>query len=144
MSTAADTIATIRACGGDPLDLPFWEGCSAGKFLLHRCGICGRHYWPASRCVKHGAEDMAWVESSGRGEIYTYTTLHHAYTPSMKGKTPYVVAVIKLDEGPFFHAGIFDIPVDQVSVGLRVQTSMVPHDSGLTLPMFGPETHTAN
>ena len=140
MSDAADTISVIRACGGDPLDLPFWEGCRAGKFLLHRCNICQRHYWPASRCVTHGAQDMAWVDSSGRGEVYTYTALHHAYTPSMKGKTPYVVAVIKLDEGPFFHAGVFDVPVDEIAIGLRVEATMREHDSGLTLPMFRPET----
>jgi uncharacterized OB-fold protein len=138
MSETAAMLSTIRDCGGDPLDLPFWEGCRDGRFLLHRCGVCGRSYWPASRCVIHGAQDMSWVETSGRGALYTYTVMHHAYTPAMKGKTPYVVAVVQLDEGPFFHAGIVDCAPGQVAIGMRLQATMLPHDSGLVVPMFRP------
>jgi uncharacterized OB-fold protein len=138
MSSAADLLSAVRACGGDPLDLPFWEACREGRFLLHRCGACGRSYWPASRCVIHGEQHMAWADSSGRGTVYTYTVLHHAYTPSMKGRTPYAVVVVQLDEGPFFHAGVVDCAAEQVAVGMAVEATMVPHDSGLVVPMFRP------
>lgn len=138
MNASTDTAALAVQFGGDPLDAPFWEACREGRFLLHRCEVCGRHYWPASRCVEHGAEDMRWVEGSGRGEVYTYTVLHHAYTPAMKAKVPYAVVVVKLDEGPFFHAGLEDCPPEQLRVGLRVRATMRAHESGLTLPMFRP------
>ena len=133
-----DSAALVVQFGGDPLDAPFWDGCREGRFLLHRCEICQRHYWPASRCVTHGATDMRWVEASGRGEVYTYTVLHHAYTSAMKAKVPYAVVVVKLDEGPFFHAGLADCPLDRLTVGLRVEAAMTLHDSGLTVPMFRP------
>src|SRR3546814_8051219 len=74
-----DIAGAIRNLGGDILDLPFWEACRDGRFLLHRCNVCGRHYWPASRCVVHGAQSMAWLPASGRGTLYTYTVMHHAY-----------------------------------------------------------------
>lgn len=138
MSETSDLTTAIRAVGGDPLDLPFWEACREGRFLVHRCGVCGRSYWPASRCVEHGAQDMRWVEASGRGVVYTYTVLHHAYTPDMKGQTPYAVGVVKLEEGPFFHARIVDCAVEDVAVDMPVRAVMTPHANGMTLPMFRP------
>ena len=138
MSATADTLQIIRNFGGDALDLPFWDACREGRFLLHRCDVCGRNYWPASRCVEHGAQAMSWREASGSGTLYTYTVMHHAYTPAMKGKTPYVVAVIKLEEGPFFHSSIIDCPPDEVVIGMSVRAVMQQHETGLVVPMFQP------
>ena len=138
MSAGGDLLSAVLAVGGDPADLPFWEACRQGRFLLHRCGVCGQCYWPASRCVQHGARDMAWIEASGRGVLYTYTVLHHAYTPEMKGRTPYVVGVVKLEEGPFFHTNIVDCPPAALAVETPLEVVMAPHPSGMTLPMFRP------
>lgn len=140
MTDATDLLPAIRAAGGDPADLPFWEACRDGRFLLHRCAICDRAYWPASRCVEHGDTAMAWVPASGQGTLYTYTIMHHAYTPDMHGQTPYLVGVVKLDEGPFFHSKIVDCPPDQAAVEMKLEAVMTPHASGLTLPMFRPRT----
>ncbi len=138
MTDVTDLLSAIRSVGGDPADLPFWDACRDGSFLLHRCGICGRNYWPASRCVEHGNKAMAWVPASGRGILYTYTTMHHAYTPDMQGKTPYVVGVVKLDEGPFFHSNVVDCAPEDVAVGMPLEVVMAAHPAGLTLPMFRP------
>lgn len=132
------SLAIIRSFGGSALDLPFWEACRAGRFLLHRCSACGASYWPASMCVQHGADSMEWVEGSGRGTLYTYTVMHHAYTPAMKGKTPYVVGVVKLDEGPFFHATIVGCALDAIAIGMPLYAVMTPHESGLVVPEFRP------
>jgi uncharacterized protein len=137
-STQADVLAIVRSFGGDPLDLPFWEACRDGRFLLHRCDICKRHYWPASRCIDHGGKAMQWVTASGRGTLYTYTIMHHAYTSSMKGKIPYVVAVVKLEEGPFFHSNLVDCSPDEVAIGLSLKAVMREHETGLVVPMFQP------
>jgi uncharacterized protein len=136
MSADIDTLALIRNVGGDPLDLPFWEGCRDGKFLVHRCEMCGHSYWPASRCVKHGSQSMWWVPATGRGTLYTYTVMHHAYTTAMKGKTPYVVGVIKLEEGPFFHSNVIDSPLESIAIDMPLEAVMTQHESGLTMPVF--------
>lgn len=135
---ALDTLAMVHSVGGDPLDLPFWEACREGRFLVHRCDICGLSYWPASRCVQHGAQAMRWTEASGRGTIYTYTIMYHAYTPAMKSQTPYAVAVIKLREGPFFHSSIVDCAPQAVAIDMPVEMVMSKHESGLSLPVFRP------
>lgn len=136
MTAPVDIIDLVRGLGGDPADLPFWQGCQQGLFLLHRCDICQRHYWPASRCIEHGDTAMEWAVTSGHGELYTYTVLHRALTPAMRDKVPYVVAVVKLDEGPFFHSNIIGCRHDQVSVGMRLTAEMVTHDNGMTVPVF--------
>lgn len=139
MTDTSDLLQAIRGVGGDPADLPFWQGCADGHFLLHRCDICQGYYWPASRCVDHGDLAMTWTASSGTGELYTYTVLHRALVPSMKDKVPYVVGVVKLDEGPFFHTNIIGCTHDQVSVGMRLRAVMVKHENGMTVPVFKRE-----
>jgi len=143
MSIPVDIALIIAGLGGDSLDLPFWEACREGRFLLHRCGVCGNHYWPASRCVSHGDLAMSWVETSGTGVLYTYTVMHHAYTAAMKNKVPYVVGVVQLTEGPFFHANIIDCPLDQVNIGMSLQSVMTSHETGLVVPMFRPAASDA-
>ncbi|HKY89856.1 MAG TPA: OB-fold domain-containing protein [Nevskiaceae bacterium] len=136
MSETPALEAIVRQVGGDPADLPFWEACREGRFLLHRCDRCGRSYWPASRCMEHGDAAMRWVEGSGRGVLYTYTVMHHAYTRSMKDKLPYIVGVIQLEEGPFFHGNVVDCPLEALAVGMPLRSEMVAHESGLTVPVF--------
>ena len=139
MSKPQDLETLIRNVGGDPADLPFWRGCAEGRFLLHRCNLCQRHYWPASRCIEHGDEDMQWVESSGRGQLYTYTVMHKALIPSMRERVPYVVAVVQLDEGPMYHSNIVECDYTDVRVGMRLAAVMTEHENGMALPVFKPE-----
>lgn len=138
MSDDKNLLAAVWRTGGESEDLPFWQATREGRFLLHRCEKCARHYWPASRCVEHGDTAMRWVESSGAGTLYTYTVMHHAYTPSMAGKVPYVVGVIQMDEGPFFHSNIVDCDVAKVAVGMKLRARMTDHETGLTIPVFHP------
>jgi uncharacterized protein len=128
----------VRAVGGAPADLPFWEACKQGRFLLHRCGLCGRSYWPASRCVEHSDRDMGWVESAGVGELYTYTVMHRAYSRALAAKAPYVVGVIKLEEGPFFHSNVVGVPIAEIKIGMLLKAEMTDHETGIMLPVFRP------
>lgn len=137
---ADDTrLQAILKLGGDPADIPFWEACEQGRFLLHQCAQCARSYWPASRCVDHGDEAMQWVEASGRGSLHTYTIMHRAYQPTMKNKVPYVVGVVELEEGPLYHANIIGCEHDALSVGMALRCTMERHaETGLTIPQFSP------
>jgi uncharacterized OB-fold protein len=119
---------------GDP-DAPFWEGWEKGDFLLHRCTICGRCYWPASCCVKHGMASMKWVPSTGRGVVETYTIFHHSYAPEFTD-VPYTISVVRLDEGPLFHTRIVDIDSQSVMTGLRVE--VIRGQNRGRLPLFRP------
>jgi uncharacterized protein len=132
MST--DTIAPLVK--GDP-DVPFWEAWSSGeRFLLHRCAICARHDWPATCCVDHGLSPMSWVETPGAGVVDTFTIFHRAYVKELASEVPYTVAVVRLDEGPYFHTRLVQVSPDAVRSGMRVR---VRRGAGDTFPLFVPE-----
>jgi len=122
----------------DDLDDPFWAGCRRGDFLLHRCDECGRHYWPASTCVEHGAVAMTWVPGSGRGVVHTWTVFHRVYAPHLAERVPYVIAVVRLDEGPFFHTDLADCPPGQVTSGMPVEVRFDASAPGTPIPRFAP------
>jgi uncharacterized OB-fold protein len=127
-----------RDVAPDALDDPFWAGCCRKEFLVHRCEVCGRAYWPASCCIEHGAAAMAWHVASGRGRVHTYTVFHHPYDPAFKDRLPYVIAVVELDEGPFFHTDIVDCEPDDVYVDLPVEVVYETVDADTVIPRFRP------
>jgi len=120
---------------GDP-DAPFWDAWKDGeRFLLHRCGVCSRNEWPATCCVEHGLAAMEWVEVSGAGVIDTFTIFHRAYTKGLTAEVPYTVAVLRLDEGPYFHTRVVGIAPEEVKSGMRVQ---LRRGAGDSFPFFIP------
>lgn len=56
---------------------------------------------------------------SGLGEIYSYTIVQDAPL-GFEEQAPYVLAIVKLDEGPFVTAQITDVDGD-VEIGDRVE-----------------------
>jgi uncharacterized OB-fold protein len=124
--------------GADALDDPFWDGCRRHEFLLHVCSVCQRAYWPASSCIDHGWAPMTWRPSSGRGHIHTYTVFHHAYMPWLADRIPYIIAVVTLDEGPFYHSDIVECGIDEVAVDMPVEVVFRDEDDGWVIPHFRP------
>lgn len=121
---------------GDP-DAPFWEAWAAdNRFLLQRCSVCGRHDWPASCCTEHGLAPMEWVEVPGAGTVDTYTIFHRAYSKELADQVPYALAVIRLDEGPYFHTRVVGTDPSAVTTGMRVR---VRRGAGDAFPLFVPE-----
>lgn len=59
-------------------------------------------------------------EFSGKGEIYSFTTVYDAPT-GFEGQTPYTVAIVKLMEGPLITAQLTDVDNDKVSIGQPVE-----------------------
>ena len=118
-------------------DQPFWDAWADGeRFLLHRCKHCGRHEWPATCCIDHGLAPMEWVETEGAGTIDTFTIFHRAYSKELADQVPYTVAVVRLDEGPYFHTRLVGIAPGQVITGLRVK---LRRGAGDAFPLFLPE-----
>ncbi len=121
---------------GNP-DAPFWTAWANGeRFMLHRCSICDRHEWPATCCINHGLASMAWVETTGEGTIETFTIFHRAYSKELAAEVPYTVAVVRLDEGPYFHTRIVGLAPDAITTGMRVQVRRGASDA---FPLFTPK-----
>lgn len=68
---------------------------------------------------------MTWEEVSGDGVIRAFTVVHVPLS-TMVGRSPYAVAVVKLDDGPSVSGLVLDVDEgDTLSVGARVVAEFV-------------------
>lgn len=65
---------------------------------------------------------MQELKLSGKGEIVTYTIIH-AGPENFKEQVPYPIAIIKLEEGPQLTAQIVDCDIDDVKIGMKVEST---------------------
>jgi uncharacterized OB-fold protein len=57
---------------------------------------------------------------TGRGEVYSYTTVYDA-PAGFERYAPYVLALVKLAEGPLITAQLTDVMPEEVTIGLPVE-----------------------
>ena len=76
----------------------FWDALREGRLLIQRCAGCAtlRHP-PRPMCPRCNSLDWDTIESSGRGEVYSFVLPRHPPWPWFEGT--YVVALIALEEG---------------------------------------------
>lgn len=116
---------------------PHWQGCREGKLLVQRCNNCGSCIFiPQPRCTQCQSGALAWVQSTGRGTVYSFTVVHRPPKPQFE--VPYVVAIIELEEGWHMLSNIVDCPVDEVRVDMPVQVTFREMNEEITLPYFEP------
>lgn len=60
------------------------------------------------------------VAFSGRGEVYSYSTVYHP-PRGFEEFAPYTVALIRLEEGPMITAQLTDVDSGQVEIGMPVE-----------------------
>lgn len=113
----------------------FWEGMKEYKLMLQHCDDCQKYiFYPRIICPHCYSEKTTWKETSGQGEIVSYTIVRRAMPP-FKEQTPYVVALIQLDEGVRMISRITNNP-DEVKIGNRVSVVYEQMNQELTLPFF--------
>ncbi len=99
------------------------------------CGECGAKIFPprdvCPECAKPAREPYVF---SGRGEVYSYTTLYDA-PAGFQQFVPYTVALVKLEEGPLIAAQLTDVDPEEVHIGMPVEMTArrlsVEGDEGL-------------
>jgi uncharacterized OB-fold protein len=85
------------------------------------CEKCNaRIFPPRDVCPECEAPAKTPLMFSGRGEVYSYSTV---YTPprGFEEYAPYTVALVQLEEGPMVTAQLTDVDSDQVSIGMEVE-----------------------
>lgn len=85
------------------------------------CTACGAKFFPPRQvCSECKSAKLEPFQFSGRGEIYSFTTLYQAPL-GFEGNLPYAVGMIKLDEGPMIEAQLTDVDPSSLKVGQRVE-----------------------
>lgn len=117
---------------------PFWDACKKHELRFQKCFSCGCVRWPSSIvCPQCHSRDAAWIKSSGKGKVYTFTIFHKVYHKGFADDVPYVVAIVELEEGPHFLTNIVDCPPGEVYCDMPVE--VIWEDvADFSLPKFRP------
>jgi hypothetical protein len=85
------------------------------------CKKCDEHFYPPRNvcptCRRDGQIELYTFK--GDGEVVTYTVVHTA-AQGFEDQTPYVLGIVKFDEGPSFTTQIVAQP-DEVKIGTKVR-----------------------
>lgn len=75
---------------------------------------------PRDVCPECSREAKTEFQFSGRGEVYSYTTVYDA-PAGYEEQAPYTVALVKLEEGPVITAQLTDLEGQSVEIGMPVE-----------------------
>lgn len=123
----------------EPLTEPFWAAAREQRLVIQRCTECGtfRHL-PHVLCASCQSPAHDWVESAGRGTVFTYTIVTHAVHGAVAEVVPYNVVVVELDDcgGVMVPSNVVDCPPEAVAVGMAVEVVFEPVTDEITIPRF--------
>lgn len=89
-----------------------------------KCGPCQAIYFPPREvcptCRRASVGKMEPVKLSGRGEILEFTRVHKP-APGYTMQVPYILALVRSEEGPIITGQVVDSDLAQVKVGAAVQ-----------------------
>jgi len=105
----------------------FWREIPQRYNLIgNECGSCKKVYFPPREscpyCRRKSMGKMKEKKLSGKGEILTYSIIYNA-PGHFERYVPYPIAIIKLDDGPKVTAQIVDCEIDDVKIGMKLQST---------------------
>lgn len=116
------------------LTAEFWAAAAEHRLVVPRCNQTGVHFFPPERCVPGtDSTDWSYVKSSGRGTVYTYSVVHRAPSPDFE--SPFILAVVDLEEGWDMLTNIVGCSPDDIKVGMEVTVEFMDVAGG-ALPVF--------
>lgn len=121
------------------LTTPFWDSAIRHILVRQRCTVCTTDFFiPQVACPACLSESWEWVPSSGLGTVESYTICHRAPTPGFP--VPYVLALIRLEEGWMMLSNIIDAVHKDLAIGMAVEVAWRSAGEGRALPVFAPRT----
>jgi uncharacterized OB-fold protein len=129
------------AISPSPDALAFWDAAKRHELALPYCLVCQRYFfYPRSLCPSCGSRDLQWRRATGRGTLYTFCIQHQSALPGFREATPFVTAIVTLDEGPRLMALLVDVvpTPDAIHCDMPVEVAFVGNVDGQSLPVFRP------
>lgn len=103
----------------------FNEFVAQGKLMGNRCKNCDELHIPLRQiCSKCGSRHLELHEYKGEGIVEAFT-INRTPSSGFKGRCPYAVGIVRLNEGPSISGLLaFDEP-EKIKVGVRVSFTVV-------------------
>jgi len=115
----------------------FYDFCKQGTLHFQRCSSCRtwRHV-PREMCAECGSWDWAWVASTGRGRIFSWTVVARALHPAFQDDTPYAPVIVEMDEGVRLLTQVTDVAPEALEIDMPVEVAFEAVTPEITLPRF--------
>ena len=121
-----------------PIDREYFKSAAQGKLIIQKCGNCGHtQFPPKALCVSCG-NVPDWIETSGKGKVYTFTIVRRHGVEPFSSLAPFVLAMIDIPEGARFMGNVTDADIDSFHVGLDVEAYALRINEELALPLWRP------
>jgi uncharacterized protein len=123
----------------DELTADWWDATREHRLAVQTCGHCsGTQHPPRAVCISCGRTDqLAMREAGGGGVVDSCTVVHRA--PVRDLDVPYVIARVRLDEGPILLTRLEGRDPDSWRIDDRVTVDWVDLADGRALPVFSAE-----
>ncbi len=118
---------------------PFWKAANDGKLIIQKCTDCGKHiFYPRICCPYCFSDNVEWVQASGKGTVYSFTVVEANPPSAFIKDLPYVIAIVKLEEGVQMLSNIIGCDPHTVRCDMPVEVSFEKLNDEFTLPKFKP------
>ena len=120
----------------------YWQGCHEHELRIQHCRDCGNYqFYPRIICTSCMSQAVDWIQTEGRGEVLSYTIITRAVSEGYAADVPYVVALIKLQEGPCMMSNVINCPHEEVSIGMPVSVVFEDWSEEISIPKFQPNSN---
>jgi uncharacterized OB-fold protein len=124
----------------------FWEAAARSRLAIPRCCACATWNWyPRERCRACGGGDMPWIETRGRGTLFSFAVVRRALYAPFAPLVPYATGLVALEEDPSVRivTRFVDCDPEALHIELPVQAVFRPFgppgaDRALLAPFFTP------
>ena len=120
---------------------PYWDGAREGKLMLPRCRACEKaFFYPRVLCPFCASRDIEWIRASGRGRLHSFEIAHQIMNKAFKVKTPVILAMVELEEGPRLLTNLVNAEPDPKALrcDMPVEVVFEKLTDEISLPMFQP------
>ena len=120
---------------------PYWDGLKQGKLMLPKCSDCGHtFFYPRVICPKCSSRSIGWIQSSGKGKLFSFGIAHQTFNRAYKVPPPFVLAMIELAEGPRMVSNLINVTPDPkvVKCDMPVEIVYTKLTDDVTIPLFQP------
>jgi len=102
----------------------FYDHLANGEVKAVKCKTCKNFVMPPSSVCNHCfSKELEWVKLNGTGKIISFSEVYVS-SSTFQSNTPYVVAVVEMDEGVRLAGMVKNASRNDVDVGSRVSINI--------------------
>lgn len=118
----------------------WWSALQDHSLMVNACRSCGHvSLYVRPFCPQCWSEDVELIPASGRARLYTWSVIHQNAAP-FHTRTPYVLAMVDLEEGPRLMTVVENCRAEDLYADLELVLAFRHDEDGFVVPLFHPST----